>query len=59
MEERATARIMAYDWPGNVRELENVLTCTAIVTPGEVILDESLSLLVHKSETLEKEKPIS
>jgi len=56
MEERAAARIMAYDWPGNVRELENVLTRTAIVTPGEVILDESLSLLVHKSETLEKEK---
>lgn len=46
---------MAYDWPGNVRELENVLTRAAINTHGELILDESLSLLVDKADFKEKE----
>lgn len=56
IEERAAARIMAYDWPGNVRELENILTRAAIASPSEVILDESLSSLVQKSESAGKEK---
>jgi two-component system response regulator AtoC len=48
VEEKAAARIMAYDWPGNVRELENILTRAAIATQGDVILDESVSPLVDK-----------
>lgn len=56
VEEKAAARIMAYDWPGNVRELENILTRAAIATLGEVILDESLSQLVSKKEMKEKER---
>jgi len=56
VEEKAAARIMVYDWPGNVRELENILTRAAIATSGEVILDESLSQLVQKKESKEKEK---
>jgi len=55
IEEKAADRIMAYDWPGNVRELENVLTRAAINTHGELILDESLSLLVDKADFKEKE----
>lgn len=56
VEEKAAARIMAYDWPGNVRELENILTRAAIATLGEVILDESLSQFVSKKEMKEKER---
>ena len=56
VEEKAARRIMSYDWPGNVRELENILTRAAIATRGDVILDESLSLLVHKKELKGKEK---
>lgn len=56
IEERAAARIMGYDWPGNVRELENILTRAAIATLGEIILDDSLALLVQKKETREKSK---
>lgn len=47
---------MIYDWPGNVRELENILTRAAIATSGEIILDESLALLVQRKESREKEK---
>lgn len=56
VEEKATARIMAYDWPGNVRELENILTRAAIATQGDVILDESVSPLVDKKEHKHKNK---
>jgi two-component system, NtrC family, response regulator AtoC len=56
VEEKAAARIMAYDWPGNVRELENILTRAAIATQGDVILDESVSPLVDKKEHKHKNK---
>jgi len=56
VEEKTTARIMAYDWPGNVRELENILTRAAIATQGDVILDESVSPLVDKKEHKHKNK---
>ena len=56
VEKKATAKIMAYDWLGNVRELENTLTRAAIATHGNVVLDESISLLVDKKETKEKDK---
>jgi two-component system response regulator AtoC len=56
VEKKATAKIMAYDWLGNVRELENTLTRAAIATHGDVVLDESISLLVDKKEIKEKNK---
>jgi two-component system, NtrC family, response regulator AtoC len=56
VEEKAAARVMAYDWPGNVRELENILTRAAIATQGDVILDESMSPLVDKRGHKDKNK---
>ncbi|MBW2039949.1 MAG: sigma-54-dependent Fis family transcriptional regulator [Deltaproteobacteria bacterium] len=50
VEERAVRRMMKYDWPGNVREMENVLTHAAIITQGEVILDDFLTPLLGKEE---------
>lgn len=50
VEEKAVRRMMEYDWPGNVRELENVFTRAAIMTQGEVILEELLTPLLGKEE---------
>lgn len=43
VEQKAMVRMKEYRWPGNVRQLENVLTRAAIYTPGEVILDDTIT----------------
>lgn len=50
VEEGAVRRMMAYPWPGNVRELENVLTKAALVTQGDVILEEDVAPLLSAQE---------
>ncbi|WP_207061367.1 sigma-54 dependent transcriptional regulator [Motiliproteus sp. SC1-56] len=42
--EEAMERIEAYPWPGNVRELENALRRAVLLSPGEVLLPETLQL---------------
>ncbi|MCP4285199.1 MAG: sigma-54-dependent Fis family transcriptional regulator [Gammaproteobacteria bacterium] len=37
-------RINRYPWPGNVRELENALRRAVLLSPGEVLLPETLQL---------------
>jgi DNA-binding NtrC family response regulator len=36
--------LSAYDWPGNVRELQNILKNAALMSKGNLILPESLSI---------------
>lgn len=36
--------LMRYDWPGNIRELENVIERAVILSDGESIVPEDLSL---------------
>lgn len=52
LDDRTVIRMLEYGWPGNVRQLENILTSAAIVTHGEVILDETLSTLFRKKTTV-------
>ena len=45
------ARLMACNWPGNVRELENIIQRALVVTKGEAIMPDSLSIGGSASET--------
>lgn len=36
--------LVAYDWPGNIRELQNVLKNAAVISQGDLIRPESLSI---------------
>jgi len=54
VEEGAIRRMVAYPWPGNVRELENVLTKAALVTQGDVILEEDIASFLSAQEETPK-----
>jgi two-component system response regulator AtoC len=54
VEEKAIIRMLDYEWPGNVRQLENVLTRAAVITRGEVVLDEAVIPFLKK-ETIQGE----
>lgn len=56
IEDRAVQRLTAYDWPGNVRELENLLTLACILGKEEVILDETVREILHRSQRLPEEQ---
>lgn len=43
-EAEALARLRAYSWPGNVRELENVIERATILSEGDVITADLLTL---------------
>jgi DNA-binding NtrC family response regulator len=40
--EKARARLYAYDWPGNVRELRNCMESAVVMTRGPLITEEDL-----------------
>jgi len=42
--EEAMEMLLAHSWPGNVRELENALRRAAVLSPGRVLLPETLRL---------------
>ena len=37
-------RLLAYDWPGNIRQLRNVLESAVLLTPGDTLIANVLSL---------------
>ena len=41
----ALDELIGYDWPGNVRELENTIESAMVLTDGDVITEEHLSIL--------------
>ncbi len=42
--------LMEHDWPGNVRELEHVLEGAVLLSTGEVIQEDDLSIFRHRPE---------
>src|SRR5262249_8250371 len=45
VEESALAGLQRYDWPGNVRELENTIERAVVLSPENVITNQSISVL--------------
>jgi two-component system response regulator AtoC len=54
MEATALARLQQYNWPGNVRELENLLIRAVLHTHGNIILDETVEVLLKRSPGLKE-----
>ena len=49
LQPEALAQLKSHDWPGNVRELENAIQRALVMSKGDAILLEDLSL-IHISE---------
>lgn len=45
---RAIKLLQAYQWPGNVRELRNVIERLIIMTPGDIIEEEDISISIRE-----------
>lgn len=45
----ALRMLMSYDWPGNVRELEHALEGAMLLSSGDVITPEDLSIHQHRT----------
>ena len=57
IEDRAVERLIEYDWPGNVREMENLLTLACVLGKEEVILEETVKEILHRSQRLPQDRP--
>jgi DNA-binding NtrC family response regulator len=42
IEDKARARLFAYDWPGNIRELRNCLESAVVMSRGPLITENDL-----------------
>lgn len=42
--EKARQKLLAYDWPGNVRELKSVVELAFVMSSGEIIDEDDISL---------------
>ncbi len=50
IEPGALEMLQTYSWPGNVRELENVIQRAIIMSPGNTLRAQDLSLKTHERE---------
>ena len=46
----AASLLLQHDWPGNVRELEHVLEGAVLLSTGDTIEDNDLSMYFHRSD---------
>ncbi len=46
----ALRQLIDYDWPGNVRELEHVIEGAVLLSSGETIEENDLSIYLHRQE---------
>lgn len=57
LDDSAVVKLRSYGWPGNVRELENVLQRALVlsvdgkITSADIIMDDSLHLMVESAQT--------
>ncbi|MCL2879775.1 MAG: sigma-54 dependent transcriptional regulator [Treponema sp.] len=48
--EKARARLLAYDWPGNVRELRNCIESAVVMSKGPQITEDDLPATLHSPD---------
>jgi DNA-binding NtrC family response regulator len=54
---RAMDLLMGYGWPGNVRELEHVIEGAILLSAGDVIQEDDLSVYVHRPQAEQSAAP--